>query len=231
MSAPPTDARSSRLPAWLTGGHLRWWLLGALVLIVLVRALLPWSLARVAELQGSKQMGRIVQIGDLDLDVVMGRIVVAEVVVGPLLERVEDPEAPIDPDRVLLSFARLGVELSWGKLLTGELRLVEVSLDTPRAQIIRDEDGRLVPIRVAPPAPEEEQVADEEPSEPGLPLPIAIDTLRLSGIKLLLLHFKLLLLGFNNPLQILYFCPILGKGRQRKEFQSKDSGSEKQKVA
>jgi len=188
MSDPPTDARSSRLPAWLAGGHLRWWLLGAFISIVLVRALLPWGLARVAESQGSKQMGRIVQIGDVDLELVMGRIALADVVVGPLLERVADPEAPIDPNRVLLSFARLGVELSWGKLLTGELRLVEVSLDNPRAQIIRDEDGDLVPIRISPPAPEEEEVAEEEPSEPGPPLPIAIDTLRLSGIELLLLN-------------------------------------------
>ncbi|MBW1687559.1 MAG: DUF748 domain-containing protein, partial [Deltaproteobacteria bacterium] len=188
MSDPPTDARSSRLPAWLAGGHLRWWLLGALVSIVLVRALLPWGLARVAESQGSKQMGRIVQIGDLDLELVMGRIAVEDVVVGPLLERVADPEAPIDPNRVLLSFARLGVELSWRKLLTGELRLVEVTLDNPRAQIIRDEDGHLVPIRIAPSADDEEEVAEEEPSEPGPPLPIAIDTLRLSGIELLLLN-------------------------------------------
>jgi hypothetical protein len=187
MSDPPTGARSSRLPAWLAGGHLRWWLLGALVSIVLVRTLLPWGLARVAESQGSQQMGRIVQVGDLDLELLMGRIALADVVVGPLLERVEDPEAPIDPKRALLSFARLGVELSWGKLLTGELRLVEVSLDSPRVQIIRDEDGNLVPIRVAPPEPDEEEVAEEEPSEPGPPLPIAIDTLRLSGIELLLL--------------------------------------------
>jgi hypothetical protein len=68
------------------------------------------------------------------------------------------------------------------------LRLVEVSLDSPRAQIIRDEDGELVPIRIAPAAPEEEEVAVEDPSEPGPPLPIAIDTLRLSGIELLLLN-------------------------------------------
>ncbi len=187
MSAPPTDTRSIRLPARLIGGRLRWWLLGALVSIVLVRALLPWGLARVAESQGSKQMGRIVQIGDLDLELVMGRIAVEDMVVGPLLEQVEDPEAPIDPDRVLLSFARLNVELSWGRLLNGELRLVEVSLDSPRAQIIRDEDGQLVPIRIAPAAPEEEEVAEEEASEPGPPLPIAIDTLQLSGIELLLL--------------------------------------------
>jgi hypothetical protein len=189
MSDPPTDASSSRLPAWLSSGRLRWWLLGALALIVLVRAVLPWGLARVAESQGSKQMGRIVQVGNVDLGLVMGRIAVDDVLVGPLLARVEDPKAPIDPDRVLLSFERLGVDLSWTKLLTGELRLSEVSLDSPRAQIIRDENGELVPIRVAPPAPEEEEqkLAEGEPSEPGPPLPIAIDTLRLSGIELLLL--------------------------------------------
>ena len=109
MTAPPTDAGSSRLPAWLTGGHLRAWLLGALVLIALVRALLPWGLARVAESQGSKQMGRIVQIGDLDLELVMGRIAVEDMVVGPLLERVEDPEAPVDKFTLLTQCFNAGI--------------------------------------------------------------------------------------------------------------------------
>jgi hypothetical protein len=48
-----------------------------------------------------------------------------------------------------------------------------------------------VPIRIAPAASDEEgeeELAEEEPSEPGPPLPIAIDTLRLSGIELLLLN-------------------------------------------
>jgi hypothetical protein len=186
MSSPP-DPPPRSLAAAFIGRRARITLAIAVALALAIRLLLPWALAVLGERIGSEQIGRIVQIDDLSLELLRSRAVARGVVIGPLLDRVEDPDAPIDPERALLAFSRLSVDWSWMRLLGGELRLFAVSLESPRVAVIRDTDGNLLPILVAPPDDDSE---DDGEGETGAPLVVAIDTLRIRDLGMLLLDLS-----------------------------------------
>jgi hypothetical protein len=185
--APPRPSPLARARAWLRAGRLRPWLLGALVLAIAVRALLPFAAATLLERQASAQLGRVVEVGNIDFGFLGGRAAVERFAVGGLLEEGAASE-PIDPEQVLLGFDRFALDWRWLPLLSGEIQLREVVLEGPAVRVIRGPDGRIVPLRVAVPVAEPEPEEPEEPDSAGAGLAIRLERLRITDLTALLIN-------------------------------------------
>lgn len=152
-----------------------------LVAAVAVRAVLPWVLEWSIEWQGTKQLGRVVEIGDVDLALFPGGFAIEELAVGPLFEGVPPP---LDPEEAHFRSARIEVNWSWLALLRRELHLESVALAAPELLAVRGADGHLVPVLRPRPSAAPSAEA-EEPEEPGAPWPLLLDRLRLRDMRLL----------------------------------------------
>jgi hypothetical protein len=151
-----------------------------LLAAVVVRAALPWALEWSIEWQGTKQLGRVVEVGDVDLAVLPGEIVIEALGVGPIFEGAEPP--PFDPEEAHFRSARIEARWSWLALLQGELRLEGLEVTAPELLALRAPDGRFVPVlRPQPTTAPSEQERDEA----GSGWPLRLDRLRLTDLSLL----------------------------------------------
>jgi uncharacterized protein involved in outer membrane biogenesis len=139
--------------------------LGVAVALLALRMALPSILVRVIEREGSARLGRAVELQDVDLFLLAGRVTLEGLLVGPPL----DPEAPpaaIDPASALLRWPRVLVDVGWLGLLAGELRIQRVEVDGARERLVLQADDRLEPLVVAQPEKPEAPPGTEEPLEP-----------------------------------------------------------------
>ncbi|MDP2702614.1 MAG: DUF748 domain-containing protein, partial [Candidatus Rokubacteria bacterium] len=105
------------------------WLVVAAVLLVLggvVLWALPELIRRQAVTQIPKITGRAASIGDIDLNLFTGRLVVKSF---RLAER--------DPQKAFVEFERLEARWSWPSLLAAHIRLKDVQLVSPAVQLAR----------------------------------------------------------------------------------------------
>src|SRR5712692_10456418 len=105
------------------------WLVVAAVLAVLGGAFLwalPELIRRQAVTQIPKITGRAASIGDIDLNLFTGRLVVKNF---RLAER--------DPSKAFVEFERMEARWSWPSLLASNIRLKEVRLVSPTVHLVR----------------------------------------------------------------------------------------------
>ncbi len=154
-----------------------WVALAALVL--LVRAGLPLVVERLIESQASEALRLPVQLGDVDLWLVLGGVQLEDLRVGRKGTSLDT--ATIVPEAALLVLGKVYVRVAWLDLLRGRIRLREVELAEPTLRVEREPDGRIAPLPEAPPEPAAPAEAEE-----GGAVPIAIDQFALRGAKLML---------------------------------------------
>jgi hypothetical protein len=81
--------------------------LGVAVALLALRMALPTILVRVVEGRASAALGRAVEVKNVDLFLLAGRVTLEELLVGPPLEPGAIP-APIDPESALILCPHLG---------------------------------------------------------------------------------------------------------------------------
>lgn len=111
------------------------WLVVAAVLLVLGGAFLwalPELIRRQAVTQVPKFTGRALSIGDIDLNLFTGRLVIKDF---RLAER--------DPQKAFVEFERLEARWSWPSLLAAHIRLKDVTLVSPTVHLARTAQGEF----------------------------------------------------------------------------------------
>jgi len=111
------------------------WLVVVAVLLVAGAAFLwalPELIRRQAVTQVPKITGRAVSIGDIDLNLFTGRLVVKNL---RLAER--------DPQKAFVEFERLEARWSWPALVAAHIRLTDVNLVSPKVQLARTGPGEF----------------------------------------------------------------------------------------
>lgn len=124
--------------------------LGVAIALLALRVALPSILVRVVEERGSAALGRAVEVKDVDLFLLAGRVTLEEVLVGRPLEPGAAP-APIDPESALIHWPHLVVDIGWMGLLAGELRVQRVEAAGAQELLLLRADNRLERLIVAPP--------------------------------------------------------------------------------
>jgi hypothetical protein len=135
--------------------------LGCAVALVALRMALPTILARVIQGQASARLGRAVELENVDLFLLAGRITLEELLIGPPLAPEAEP-APIDRKSALLHWPHALVDVGWLGLFAGELK------DNRLEPLIvaRPEDPRPPSEAPQPPEPELEEVGEVPPPDP-----------------------------------------------------------------
>ncbi len=162
------DANQSAERRW--GGWSSWLArrrvriaLGLLALAVAVRVALPPVLRRVIVSQANAALAGRLEVGDVDLWLVLGGAALTDVAL-----RAENA-APTDPP--LVAFHRLYVRVGWLPLLRRTLRVKDFALDGLAVNVDRLQSGALVlpALRAGPPKPE------AKPAPPAKPWNVVID--------------------------------------------------------
>ena len=135
--------------------------LGVAIALLALRMALPSILVRVIEGRGSAALGRAVEVKDVDLSLLAGRVTLEEVLVGRPLERGAAP-APIDPESALIHWPDLVVDIGWLGLLAGELRVQRVEVAGARELLLLRADNRLERLIAATPETPPPPVSEEE---------------------------------------------------------------------
>jgi hypothetical protein len=164
----PHDARRRRWPVWLG--------LGLLASAIGVRVALPELLRRTIESQASQALGRKVELADVDLGLLAGRVSLEGLKIGGA-----DLAAPVEPQSAVIGLAHLGAKLDWLPLLSGKIRLEEIALAEPMLRLERTLEGGIAPLVLAASAPEPEPAEPETETEEGGGLDLAIAKLSLDG--------------------------------------------------
>ena len=132
----------------------------ALAILVVLRAALPLGLRALLASQAGKLFQARVEIGDVDLGLLRGVVVLKDVAVRPAAAPSAEPP--------LIAWKRFAVNLAWFPLLRRTLELQSVELDEPRLALDRLASGEinlmaLVPKGEAPAAKPAEGKAGETP--------------------------------------------------------------------
>lgn len=175
MPSSPDRAPSGAW-SWL---RARPWRTAAAVLVLtllVVRVAAPFWLERVVEAEATALLGRVVEVGSVDLSLVRGRVGLSRVHAGPLLAE-GDVREPLVPETVRLGARRVVLDVSLSDLLSGEVRVEELVVVGPRLLRLRDAAGSLPPLIAA-------QVETEPEPEDAAPRPpFSVDRLRLTAIR------------------------------------------------
>jgi hypothetical protein len=139
--------------------------LGVVVVLLALRIALPTLLVHVVEGQASAALGRAVEVKDVDLFLLAGRVTLEELLVGRPLEP-DAASAPIDPESALLHWPRLFVDIGWMGLLVGELRVQRVEAAGAQELLVLQADKSLEPLIVARPEASEPPPEAPQPTEP-----------------------------------------------------------------
>ena len=178
---------------WLRASKLRLAGVALLAILLLVRLALPLMIVQLGEYFGTKELGRIVRIGDVDLSVFTGGLVVEQVQIGPIGDQGAPPPEFSEED-ARFRLERGEVQWKWLPLLRRELHIEKVDLQNPEGALFRDVDGDLIPVLRPQPGAEE-----DEPDDESEPWPVQLDELRIAGFKLLYIN---LALPEQTPLQL-----------------------------
>jgi hypothetical protein len=151
VNRPPDDAAAApgrgRVAAAIAFLGRHWIVTTLLVLVLTIRAALPWVLQPVLRDQAEAAIQAKVAIGDVDLWLLRGAIALEDVAI-----RSEPGAEPV------IAWDKLYVRTSWPALLRRTLLLREIALVGPRVDVERLADGEINLTRLAPP-----------PSEPAAP--------------------------------------------------------------
>ncbi len=146
------------------------------MILVGVRALLPPALERGAEYFGSRALGRVVEVDNVDLALHRGGVRVDGVRVGgPTPQRGE--WQPIGPNAAIASVGSLAAELEWWSIARGEVRLRLVDVVAPVVRLEQGADGTLTDFVLVEAEPDREAAVGDEAGS-GWPLLLDLLTLR-----------------------------------------------------
>jgi len=165
-AVPDANERAERRwggwSSWLARRRVRI-ALGLLVLAVAVRVALPPVLRRVIVSQANAALAGRLEVGDVDLWLVLGGAALTDVALRA------ESAAPTDPP--LVAFHRLYVRVGWLPLLRRTLRVKDFALDGLAVNVDRLQNGALVlpALRAGPPKPE------AKPAPPAKPWNVVID--------------------------------------------------------
>jgi len=164
VAGPDDTAGSARgsWSAWLARRRARI-ALALVVLAIAVRVALPPVLRSVIVSQGNKAIAGRLEVGDVDLWLLLGGAALKDVAL-----RAENA-APTDPP--LVAFRRFYVQVGWLPLLRRTLRVKDFALEGLAVNVDRLQSGALVlpAVRPGPPQPE------AKPAAPGKPWNVVID--------------------------------------------------------
>lgn len=169
MASPPTPSLG-RAFAWLRAHPL---LVASVAALLALRVAAPFALEAWLESEAARRLERVVEVGDVDLDVLEGRVSLEDLRLGSLGGG-EPPDGSLAPDEVELGARRIGVNASLLALVTGELRLEDLSVEGLHALRVRDASGSLRPLLPVQ-APSNQETPDEP--ESAIP-PLAADRIR-----------------------------------------------------
>lgn len=150
-----------------------------ILLMVTVRALLPGAVERAAAYGSRHFLGLPARIGNVDLALLAGRVILEDVSVGAVPDGVGAATAAyrvpeIDRDSALLHFDRISVKWSWGALFSRKIQIAELSMDSPSVRILQEADGTIDPLRHA-----QQPAAPQAASEPTKSEPWALEVRQL----------------------------------------------------
>lgn len=117
-------------------------LLALAILLVAGRGILPFALEQIIPWAGLRYAGVRVEIGNIDLGLIRGRLKLDDLRVDAVDAR--DPDAAIDPSSALLGLERLETEIEWSDLLSRRVLLRELVLEAPTLKLVQAADGGFV---------------------------------------------------------------------------------------
>jgi hypothetical protein len=176
--------------AWSRIGASRLRLAGIALLAILlaIRSALPLAVEWAAERAGSESLGRRVRIGDVDLSVLTGAVVIERLGVGPL-GAIGAPPPEFAEAEAHFQLDRGEIRWEWLPLLRGEIRIGLVDLEGPRGSLFRSLDGNL--IQILRPQPGRESEPQEEIDPGSEPWPVHLDQLRVGNFRLLYVNLAI----------------------------------------
>ncbi|HWP66492.1 MAG TPA: DUF748 domain-containing protein, partial [Candidatus Limnocylindria bacterium] len=158
----------------------RWWLVGVVGFVLLIRAALPEVIRRQLETRASELLQARVQVGDVDLGLLGGAVALEDVALRPAVaggapapveaQPAESAEPPV------VAWRRLAVNLRWWMLARKVVRFSTVELDEPRVALDRLADGELNLLAFVP-AGEAADAPPADEAEEGAPWGVGIDRL------------------------------------------------------
>src|SRR5207249_540802 len=125
----------------MTRRRRRW--LVALGILLVLRAALPAVLRAVLASRAAKLLNARVAIGDVDLGLLRGVVVLEDVAVRAPLPPGAAPPPAVDAEPPLVAWKRFAVNVAWLSLLRKTVRLESVELDEPRIALDRLASGEL----------------------------------------------------------------------------------------
>src|SRR5436309_317145 len=125
----------------MTRRRRRW--LVALGILLVLRAALPAVLRAVLASRAAKLLNARVAIGDVDLGLLRGVVVLEDVAVRAPLPPGAAPPPAVDAEPPLVAWKRFAVNVAWLSLLRKTVRLESVELDEPRIALDRLASGDL----------------------------------------------------------------------------------------
>ncbi len=166
---------------------------GVLILILIgIRLLLPTLIERGTAYASRYYLGLPVRIDKVDLSLFKGKIVLENVSVARLPDKVTPIDAAlnpplIDPSSALFHCQRISVRLFWFSLLRKTVRLTEVAIDSPSIHLLREEGGRIDPLYHAKPLAPPPKVAKAPAKPSSKPWAIVIEQFALSSPNVVIL--------------------------------------------
>lgn len=148
----------------------------SVALVVLLRAILPVAIERIAAYQSRYALGLPARIDNVDLSLFAGRVVLEGVTIGSAPDDVAPGAAarnppPIEAATALLHLERMSADLSWTSLAGGRVHFDDLSLEAPAVRLVRGSDGTIDPLAAARPlAPESDEEESEEDEEGSWPI-------------------------------------------------------------
>lgn len=155
----------------------RWrWLIAAIVLVLAIRIALPEILRRVAISQASQNLRARIDLGNVDLYLWRGGVVLEDFALRPVGPG-EDPAAPppenLTPQPPIVAFKKLALGLSFRPLWNKTAQLYEVALEAPQIALDRLADGQLNVMSILP--------KDEQAAAAASPTPTPAETIAAEG--------------------------------------------------
>jgi hypothetical protein len=199
----------------------------AVLVLAAIRIGLPEVLRRILVSQASQVLLARVEVGDVDLSLLLGGIALEDVAVWSLAPSVgeatasvsahavavperesvratpEEPERPaagptVPSDVPVIAWKRVAVGLRWWPLFEKTVQLREVTIDSPRVAVDRLATGEINLLALAPPS-EEESSEESAPAEQASDWTVHLDrvVLRSGGLR-----FRDLKVEESEPIEI-----------------------------
>ena len=118
--------------------------------------MLPLLVERGAAFSSRYFLGLPARLDNVDFSLLKGNVVIEGVRLGNVPDKFTPIDAAwnppaIDPPASLLQLDRVSISWSWRDLFKKTLHLSDVTIDAPHLRLLREEDGRIDPLRHARP--------------------------------------------------------------------------------